>query len=431
MLGLRPNSALLLLAGAAAASTAGAQGLTIDQALAMAKANNGTVRAALLQYQASRADARSAFAAYFPSVTPSFEYDVDRTETFTGFSKGLFDSTTGTSAVRASWLLLDSGTRDASYKRSAYFRDVSEQNSLQSLRNVLFSVHQNFYDALRAEEILKVRQKQLDRAVEIENQTKEFADTGAGPKKDVLQATADKLNAKAAELTARNDVSTARADLKAVLGVQEGQTLGDLQSPEETEIPATDYTLEQAIQDGLDHRPDLLAQKLRVKAQGQSVRLAKIDQGFTWTLDARHTRGFGPDPFDQSALVFQVSIPLYDGFRTREIVRSNQLSLDAEKATLTQSERDAMAEIESAYKEFSQNRERLDASKAALDAAQINYAAASDSRKEGASDLIEVLTAAVSLATAESNYIQAYYDTLISRVRLRLVTGQSLPGEDD
>jgi outer membrane protein len=174
-----------------------------------------------------------------------------------------------------------------------------------------------------------------------------------------------------------------------------------------------------------------LAQRNRLDARKQSVRLAQIDQGFSWTLDARHVRSFSPDPFQSSALVFQVSYPLFDGYRTKSNLDSSRLQLSADNASLKQTERDAIAEIESAYKRFAQDRERFAASKAALEASKINYEAVFDSRREGASQLIELLTAQVSLATAESNFVEAYYDALTSRVRLQLVTGRPLPGEDD
>jgi outer membrane protein len=363
-------------------------------------------------------------------VTPSFQYDTTRTDTYTGPFKGLFNDNTSTSQITASWLIIDSGFREANYRRSALSRDVSEQTALQTLRTVLFNVHSSFFEAIRSEEIHKVRLTQLERAIEIEKQAKEFAETGAGAKKDVLQATADMLNSRASELAARNGANTSLAFLKAVLGVPERDELGRLVPPQDR--PAfMDYSLEDALKDGLENRPDLVAQRIRVEAQQVSVRLTRLEGGLSWSLDAVHTRAFSPDPFDRSALVFQVSIPLYDGSRSKENVRASKLGLDAERAALTQSERNAIAEIESAYKEYAQNIERLEASTIALEAAKINYQAAFDSRQEGAGDLIEVLTAQVSLTTAESNYIEAYYDTLTSRVRLLLVTGKPLPGEGE
>ncbi len=412
-----------------AIASASAQELTIDRALEMARQNNGNVRAAYFNFLASRAAASSTLSAFYPTVTPEFRYDVTRTDTFTGVGKGLFNDNTSTSSITADWRLLDSGVRDANYKRNALNRDAAELNALQTLRETLFGVHSSFYDALRADEILRIRQAQLERAIEIEKQTKEFAITGAGPQKDILQATADRLNAKASELGALNAVSTSRASLKAAIGVPQSETLDALTGPGGQAIEGVDYTLEDALKDGLSNRPDLAAQRLQVLAQGQNVRLARLDKGLTWSLDAQHTRAFSPDGFDHSALVFMVTIPLYDGNRSAENLRASRFSLEAERALMTQSERNAIAEIESAYKEFAQNRERLDASSAALEAAKLNYKAAFDSRTEGAGELIEVLTAQVSLTTAESNYIEAYYDTLISKVRLMLVTGEPLPGE--
>ncbi len=420
--------ALCSLFGLALTNAMG-QELTLDRALEMAAQNNGNVRAAYYNYLANRAAARSSLSAFYPTVTPNFQYDVTRTNTYTGIGKGLFNDNTSTATVTADWRLLDNGSRDALYRRSALNRDASQLNALQTLRQTLFGVHTTFYDALRADEVLKIRQAQLDRAVEIEKQTKEFAITGAGAQKDILQATADRLNAKASEIGARNAVSTSRANLKAVIGVPQEEELDALVGPGEMQIEGVDYTLSDALKEGLSNRPDLAAQRLQVEAQGQNVRLARLDKGLTWSVDAQHTRAFSPDGFDHSALVFMVTIPLYDGNRTAENLRASRFTLEAERALMAQSERDAIAEIESAYKEFAQNRELLDASRAALEAAQLNYKAAFDSRTEGAGELIEVLTAQVSLTTAESNYIEAYYDTLISQVRLMLVTGRPLPGE--
>jgi outer membrane protein len=407
------------------------QELTLEEALDLARENNGSVVAAMLQYESSRAAARAAYAAFLPSITPTFTYETSRTRNYTGPFRGVFEGNESTSVLSASFLVLDSGFRDVNYRRSLLNRDITGQNALTTLRNVLFSIHTSFYNALRAEEIHRVNLAQLERAVEIEKQTREFAETGAGAKKDVLQATADMLNSKAAELSARNAVTTSKADLKAQIGVPQDRELDPLVAPPPMDVQFVDYTLAQAVQEGIENRPDLIAQRLRVEAQEQNVRQARIERGFQWSIEAIHTRAFSPDPFDHSALVFQVTVPLFDGGRTAENLRASRLDLRAEEATLTQSERDAIAEIESAYREFAQNIERLEAATAALEAAQLNYQAAFDSRREGAGELIEVLTAQVSLTTAESNYIEAYYDTLISRVRLLLVTGQPLPGESD
>ena len=126
-----------------------------------------------------------------------------------------------------------------------------------------------------------------------------------------------------------------------------------------------------------------------------------------------------------------VSLPLFDGGRSRAAAQEARLAVDATKESLNQSERDALAEIESAYSEMSQNAQRVAAAKAALEAAKVNYEAAVEAQRAGAAgtNVVTVQTAQLSLVTAESNFVEALYDALISDVRLRVATGQAIPGE--
>ncbi|MES1228127.1 MAG: TolC family protein, partial [Armatimonadota bacterium] len=126
---------------------------------------------------------------------------------------------------------------------------------------------------------------------------------------------------------------------------------------------------------------------------------------------------------------FRLSGPLYDGGLSREQVKQAELNRDSSKANYTQNYRTAKAEIESTLYEIEQDMTRYDVAQSALKAAQVNYDAASEAQKLGAGTLIDVLTAQVSLVTAEQNAVQALYDLLTAQVKLKLVTGQPLPGE--
>jgi len=189
------------------------------------------------------------------------------------------------------------------------------------------------------------------------------------------------------------------------------------------------YTLDEALRDGIDARPDLIAGYKGIDSQKQSLRLARLDSSITWSVDASYSKAFSPDVFENGSLLLVASFPVYDAGKSKEAVKSQEFALQSTVATYEQSVLDARAEIETAYKAHEQNIDRYLASKAALDAAKENYDAASGKFKEGAGTIIEAITAKVTLATAESNYITAMYDLLISEVNLRLVTGKPLPGE--
>lgn len=426
------STGLAVAALSAAAAAVAAESMTLDQALEAAVRQNGVVRAAKLDYQAARARARGAASAFLPTITPSYTYTTSTGEVHTGGFAGRTGSVTESAQIVAGWRLWDNGIRDARYRTSLLGRDSAEASALQTLRQVLFSVHQRYYDALRSDELLRVQNEQLLRAEEILRQTQLRAspEVGDAPLKDVKQAEADALNARVNVLVARNRVASAQASLKAILGLGARDPLPTLVPPVDQVPPAWAIGMEQAFDAGLRNRPDLRAQRKRLDSQRQSLRIARLDSGVTFSVDAEHRRRFADDVSDQSLLVFQASIPLFDGASSREAVRAQQFAVEAEVASLTQSERDALAEIESAFMEFSQNRERLEAARLAREAARVSYEAARGARDEGAATLIEVLTAQVSLATAESNYVEALYDVFVSEVRLGLATGQPIRGEE-
>jgi outer membrane protein len=424
----------LMLAGA----TGLAHGqLTVEQALAIARQNNGTVRAAYLSYLSAQAQTRASFAAFLPTVTPTLRQENGRLENHTGLARGgsTIDSTDA--SIVASWLILDNGTRGNTFRQAQLSRDVAEFTALDTLRTVLFQVHQSFFNALRAQDLLAVQTSSVQRAKEILDRAVLSEEVGAGAKKDILQARADYLNAQVNELAARNLVTTSRSSLWALIGY-DGQELPELARPEGADAVGGALPQDVVVQDmgqlvseALARRADLQANRARTRLAEQRLRAAKLDASFDLSLSAQYNKSFSESVFDRSGLILQASFPLYDGSRSRERVRSAGLDLESSSATLEQASRTATAEVESAYKEFVQNSMRVPAAREALAAAKLNYEAATEARKEGAGELIEELTAQLSLATAESNYIQALYDLLIADVRLRLATGLPMPGEEE
>lgn len=422
--------ACLLALGLSAIATAeDSAKLTLVDALRLAKERNGDVRSARLQVEASRARVTSSFSSFLPTVTPSYSYNTSTTNRQTS-PHGRFGDATSSSDVTANLKLLDFGERDLNYKSSRRSAEAQELSALQTIRSILFQVHQRYYDALRAQELQRVQNAQLERARTILQQTETRVELGDAARKDILQAKADVLNSQASVLGARNRVASTQADLKAAIGWEQA-TLPELESAGDAKAAISSKTLDETVTEGLMRRADLQGQRKRLEGQLIDVRLTQLDGLVSFSVDASFRKSFSPDVLDRSALVLSASIPLYDGARSKSNLRAARAGVDASKASLAQSEREARAEIESAYFEFALNQERLAATSAALEAARINFEAARESQRAGASNLIEVLTAQLSLVTAEVNSVEATYDALISGIRLRLVTGEAIPGESE
>jgi len=410
------------------ASTAVAQTLSLADAIELAKRNNGVVAAAFKDYEAARSAVVEARAAYFPTITPSYSWFEG--DDGTGFARRTSGFSFDDLSVDARWLLLDGGQRQYNLARARNLADASELSALWTLRQTLFSVIQQYYDVLRATELLSVADAEVERTKQILDSIKKRVELGDLAAKEILQAEADYANAIVNQITRRNQVSTSSASLKAIIGWPGDQPLAELEAPETFEPTVADITMAEAIETGLAWRPDLQESKKRQAAGRYSLLTAEQNASIDWTLSLSYSKNWEPGDTYGRSLTFLVSFPLFDGGLSRERVRQSRLSLEAGNFRLQQQERNVRSEIEAVFLSWEQNHERLAASEAALKAAELNYKAATESQAVGAGTILEVTNARSALVIAETNYVQAVYDYLISEVQLKLVMGSPVPGED-
>ncbi len=402
--------------------------LTLDEALRLAKERNGGVLAAKFNLESARSAVRASRGAFLPVVTPTLRFDENEVNQYTGSS---FDSTRSGSSIdiAASWRLLDNGQRQFNLASNRALALAEEANALLTLRNTLFFVTENYYNALRSTELLRVQRAQFDRADLILKQTRARAEVGDIARKDILQAEADQLNARVSVLTAESRVKTSLTTLKANIGWEERDGQPELVANTEPDLKPFEMTLDESVRQALARRPDLLVSRQQLESQRYSERIARAEAGLDYTVDATFVRSFAPDVSNRSGLGLVVSFPLFDGARSKEALRQRELAVSASRVRLVQNERDVRGTVEVAYTEYEQNLLRLEASQAAVVAAQKNFDAASRSQALGAATLVEIVQAQATLITAEVNAVEAVYDLLISEAQLRLAIGSPVRGE--
>lgn len=407
--------------------------LTLDEALSMAQSRNGTVAAARKQVDAARARANQSKAAFYPTVTPALSYLDTRNDFLTGTGGNgpqTINQSGLTTEVNLNWQVFDSGERSLTLAAARRALDAQTFESLQILRETLFTVYSQYFDVIRFRELVKDAAAQVDRAQKSYDQALKQFQVGDLAEKDTYQPKADLLNAKVFKLETENRRNTAEADFKATIGWDSQNPLPDLDAPAEPPKPQPGE-LPALTAEGLDNRADLIAQRKRLEQQSLGLDLTRRLNGLRWSFDVGFGKQFGPDNINSRTLGLTVSYPLFDGGLGREQVREGEALLDASKFGLTQQERVVQAEIEAAYREVILNGERLDAARVAREAAQINYDKVSRAQELGAegADVVAVSTAQVTLVQAETNYVEAIYDYYISLARLDLVVGRAVQGE--
>jgi outer membrane protein len=403
------------------------QKLTMDEAIRLAKRNNGTLKAAELDIVVAKARKTVASSSFMPTLTPSATY-TDSVQQFASGPNSTFSQFSTQAGL--TWRPIDSGQRQANLRAANEGYSAQIAQTRQTLRQIIYNVEVQFLETLRAQELEKVANAQQGRADKVLEQTKVRVRVGDAARREILQAQADALNAKVNAINAKSRSNTNGASLKAIIGLQKDYNNPELDSV--TFSPSTDLpaTIESSVDTGLKTRPDLIARRKNLDSQGESLKVTEIAAGVTWALDLNYDRQFTPNQTSTRNATFLLSYPLFDGGKSKALVLEQKASVEASKAVLDQAEKDARSEIESTFALYNQDQLRLSSAELALKAAQLNFEAADGSQKAGAASLLEVITAQVSLVQAESNFIESTYDVLISQLKLRLVTGLSMPGEE-
>lgn len=405
--------------------------LSLEQAISMAMARNGDVKSALHSLESAKAQLKSAQSAFLPNVSANFDW-VGRTgETYNSPLRyaGWRTNSSSESGITASYRILDNGRRALTYRSAADDAESVAFQSRQTMRQTLFGVIQQYYEALRAQQLLRVNEEQTKRAKQQLDATKVREKVGAGPRKDILQSEADYLNAETNVLLASNQVDTTRAALRATIGIDGEEAFPELVDSQA--IPDSIRVLEMASlkRDAVSRRSDLQSARKRLSAAQSSLSLRKLERGVQWTLDARVNRGFSPVNSDLGQLLLSASVPLYDGKQSKSAWEAERESILAQQETIVQAERAVRAEVESAAKTYSQLIKVRESASLALAAAKQNYEVALKAQELGKFNLLELESAQVSLTNAEANFVGATYDFLIAEARLKLVLGEPLPGE--
>jgi len=405
--------------------------LTLDEALRHARESNGSVAAAWRQYVSARSAVALANANFWPIILPTYRY-VDQEQRFAGGIQTTGRLSFNQVSLSAQWLVLDGGQRLYALERAKKTAEATLASTRQTVRQVLFSTVTQFYELLRAQELLRVADAQVARAEQTLDATRRRVEQGTAPRKDILQAQADLANARVNQISARNAVTTASAQLRATIGWPVDRPLPMLEDPgpPANPLPPT-VTLDEAVERGLQMRPDIIQGRRQRESQRYLLLSAQREASFDWTLSVDFTKNFEPNDTQNRSVTFLISYPLFDAGRAREVVRQSRLQYEASGLQLDQLERDVRSEIEAAYATWELSFERFQAAQVALEAARENFRAASESQAEGAADVLEVSTAQVALVTAETNFVQAVYDYYIAVVRMQLATGERMPGEED
>ena len=404
------------------------QPLLLEDAVSLGLKRAPEIAGAVAAVRRARADHGVAWSGALPQVSATG--DARRTETFKSTSTLGVDEYSAGGGVTITQALFSFG-RLSSALKSASAQEAASLASLAAAKSrVRFRVETAFLSLLLQKIREEVARDAVEAAAELERRARVREAGGAGTLFDSARARAERASREARHAAAAAGIETSREELAVAMGFAPGTSLdidGDLFAAP-LPVPAAE-----AVRIGMTERPDLAALSYSVKS-GEALidyERAQGNPSLGATASFSYTRHdyITASPFfkgqDASSgfIGIGVTIPLFDGFRVRERVRSQTASVDELKSRQDRARLDAEREIRAVYFDLGAAQKAIAARRAGVSAAREALRMAQVSFEAGRATALDVIQASAALAEAAGAEAESAYSFRFGLARLIAATG--------
>lgn len=389
--------------------------LSLQECLDIATQNQVDVRIAENNVDAAKAHRTQARADYLPQLSV-------RNNTFTIGSNGVLTQRNTGTAVTATQNIFDGGLREARVSGTRYGVIQSQTGLARTIQAVAFDVTRAYYEVLRAKHLADVADADVKYNEALREVVLSRIEVGDAAEVDVLPVEAQLANARVGLLSAQNAVRTASIQLQNSMGLspRSGFDIQDVEEQPNPEIRA----IETYVSTALAARPDVRQTQAGVGAAKASVKSSKIALYPRPQMFAEYERGVGGLSGTSSQIVGGISFDIFNGGSNRAAYRAAQANQASAEQRNQQLAKDIQAQVEEAYLNLNNSRERLAASRISLDAAQRNYDVQQARYMQGLAIPLDMLNATLQVVTAQTNLVQSRYDFYIAIAQMDFAVGK-------
>ncbi|HEY3704353.1 MAG TPA: TolC family protein [Terracidiphilus sp.] len=403
--------------------------LTLAEAEKIALAHNPNVSIAHLLQLASAQVTRETRASELPladaDITAVAAHDNSRLTAGALNNPVVYDRAAAGLTVRQ--LITDFGRTHNLIKNSQSNSKAQLENERATLADITLAVDQAFYQALTAQQILKVAQQTVKTRQATGEQIGALTKQSLRSTLDLSLANVQVSQARLLVLDAQNSAQAGMAELNAILGSDAYQQY-DLVDETPHSPQAAPANTEELVRLALRARPDLAA--LHDQALG-ARQFASAEHDLTRpTISALAAAGGTPVRADQiqsswyGAAGANISIPLFNGFAYS--ARAKEADLRAQAAServrnlqdiVARDVRRDVLNAQIAFQRIGVSQQLLDQANNALELAQARY-------QVGLSGIADLTQAQLAQTQAEIGYANARYTYQTALAELRFQTGQ-------
>jgi len=310
-------------------------------------------------------------------------------------------------------------------------------------QDVITNIANQFLTCLLDQQLVFIREKNLETQLQQYNQIKEMVAAGSRAEVELLKQDYQVKNAEVLLLRAKAAYRNNKAILAQTLQVDPFMQF-DLAEPE-WDVNSDDIelmTLESMYAAAVEQRSDLQQANADEKAAGFRHMASKgtyyPDVGLFVQYGSRYnyihpSEGFDPenrsfeDQFrsDNIQLAYGVSftIPVFRGFQTRSQVVQNRMLFENAKLAKNNAEITVKADVIRAFQNYQDARTNYEASASQLKSAEVAYLLEKERYELGISDIVTLTLAIQDYTSAQADYAGSKYTLMFQRILINYANG--------
>ena len=396
--------------------------VTLYDALNQTYKNNIQLNAERENIKASEEDVNISKADYKPSLTLSGSKSIEDTNKLTNQSGGdatISDVDPFTTSIKLEQTILDFG-RDITLQKNITALDLAKAKLVKKEQDILHKAIDAFTNLILARETLDINSKNLNLLIRQVENDKIRRDRGQITNTDLAQSESSLAGAQAQFAKAKSDLLIRKLNYENIIGKIDDPNQLQKNSNAIVSIP---NTLSEAINLSKQNNPDILIAKLDLEKSEKDLAISESDlkPSASLSLERSYSDDLTStiDEREKDTLKATLSWPFYSGGKKRSTINKNSNLTTRKRLLLDDAVRTNETNVASAWSSLQSSESFLNSVKVQVGASQIAYEGVTAEYERGSRTTLDViqsnallLSAQISLANSEKNYLMAQYNLL-------------------
>ncbi len=328
--------------------------------------------------------------------------------------------------VEASYNLFSGGSKFFEAKRAGAQLASSRAGELQARFDAELQTEADYYNVLAEQELVRVQAERVSRAEEQLVIARARVASGAAVQTDSLQLLLELTRAQVDLLRRRTALKVAQIQLGRRVGTPGPVAAAPLADFPDPALPISE---EEAVREALSNGPDYQVAVANEKVASAALRAergAYLPQVDLFAQFTGFDEKFIPDATTRSLYGISVRLPIWDGGQREIAVTRARVTRDVARAVLKDTQLEIGRDVIRAYDAYNTARASASLAERAVKVAVENLRVNTTRYRAGATTILDLLTAQVSLTEAEAGLVQAEHTTRLALAALEALVGRRL-----